>query len=401
MLSENFQALQNKSFRWLFLAQAINLLGDAISWTGLALLAHQIANDGATSVLSISLTIRVLVFVFVAPYTGVLADRADRKKLMLWSHGIRMILISILPFAFYEWHIYVFVFLFSILHALFTPTYKATVPLLFEDKELYPQAISLSSATYQLLGILGPGIAGGITLFFSLKVIFWADALTFLLSGICILLIPASLKVKSEVPIRGGFFEELRTGTRLLFGNHFMKRALFMQLVVSVVGAQILVNTIFHVKETLALDDSHYGWVMSVMGLGAVIGSVSAGRLKTQKARLLSTVYGAVSACIFMALANEYTFVGTLIFWAIIGACQSLVNIPTDTLIADNTEKSLQGRVYGAHFAWSHLWWVISYPIAGLSNHYFAADFFFIGSLIGLAFWAIFVFFNRGPSRLI
>ena len=63
-----------------FFAQAINLLGDAISWTGLALLAHQISSEGATTFLSISLAIRVLVFVFVALYAGVLADRMDRKK---------------------------------------------------------------------------------------------------------------------------------------------------------------------------------------------------------------------------------------------------------------------------------------------------------------------------------
>jgi MFS transporter, NRE family, putaive nickel resistance protein len=39
--------------------------------------------------------------------------------------------------------------------------------------------------------------------------------------------------------------------------------------------------------------------------------------------------------------------------------------VPTQTLLADLIAPEFQGRVYGAHFAWSHLWWVLAYPLAG------------------------------------
>ena len=383
----NYLIFKNKPFRWLYLSQAINLLGDAISWTGLALLAYQISGKEATNVLSISLTIRVLVFVLVAPYAGILADKIDRKKIMLTTHVIRMILVSIIPFAIYEWHIYLFIVLFSILHALFTPTYKATLPFVVKDKDLYPKAIALSSATYQFLGILGPGIAGGVVVFVSLKYIFWIDALTFLLSSICIILIPASLKVIEQKKRSLSVLKNLKTGTLHLLGNSYLKRALLMQLVISIIGAQILVNTIYHLKETLVLDDGHYGITMSILALGAVFGSILTGLLKNKNARLLSTIVGALSACLFLMFANEYTWGSTLFFWALIGVSQSLVNIPTDTLIADTTEFLKQGRVYGAHFAWSHLWWVFGYPIAGLTREYFENNFFLIGGIIGVILW--------------
>lgn len=225
-LKEFKAVLNNKSFRWLYFLQAINLLGDSISWTGIALLSYNIAGENSSKLLSIALTIRVLAFVMFSSYVGILADKFDRKKLMILTHVLRMVLISFLAFAYESWHLYVFVFLFSILHSIYTPTFKATIPLIVKDKDVYPKAISLSSATYQVLGILGPGLAGIILMFLSLKYVFWIDGLTFLISIICVLMVPAQLKVNelnSEKKVNNEV--SLKVGTQLLFKNEVLKRA--------------------------------------------------------------------------------------------------------------------------------------------------------------------------------
>ncbi len=74
-----------------------------------------------------------------------------------------------------------------------------------------------------------------------------------------------------------------------------------------------------------------------------------------------------------------------MVLWLLAGMGQNCVNLPTQTLIADHIPTDAQGRVYGAHFAWSHLWWVISYPLAGWLGSQFASLEFFYGGLIGLA----------------
>jgi len=73
-----------------------------------------------------------------------------------------------------------------------------------------------------------------------------------------------------------------------------------------------------------------------------------------------------------------------MILWLVAGAGQNLVNLPTTTLIADRITQDAQGRVYGAHFAWSHLWWGLSYPLAGWLGSNFGDREFLYGSLIGL-----------------
>ncbi|MFN3179427.1 MAG: MFS transporter [Thermus sp.] len=73
-----------------------------------------------------------------------------------------------------------------------------------------------------------------------------------------------------------------------------------------------------------------------------------------------------------------------LFLWALAGAGQNWVNLPTQALIADRTPEVLQGRVYGAHFAWSHLWWVVAYPFAGWLGTHFPRESFLYGGLVAL-----------------
>jgi NRE family putative nickel resistance protein-like MFS transporter len=58
-------------------------------------------------------------------------------------------------------------------------------------------------------------------------------------------------------------------------------------------------------------------------------------------------------------------------------------------LIADRVAVEVQGRVYGAHFAWSHLWWVFSYPLAGWMGNYLPNYTFLASSLIGATIFGL------------
>lgn len=73
-LLEPFQALRNRLFAKLYLAQTISLLGDAFTWVGLALLAYQFGEERAAVILATALTLRVAAFIIFSPFAGVLAD---------------------------------------------------------------------------------------------------------------------------------------------------------------------------------------------------------------------------------------------------------------------------------------------------------------------------------------
>ena len=378
------QCLKNPRFLRLYLAQTINLVGDSLTWLGLALLAFELAGEKAGIVLAGALTLRVTAFVIFSPVAGVIADRVDRKKMMVITHLSRMMIVCLLPFVTQIWQIYGIVLALNIFYAFFTPTYTATIPFVTTENE-YPQAIALSSATYQLLGVFGPGLAGGIAAFVGIRQVFFLDGLTFLIATILLITLPGQLQVIQDTQEKRTIsktLRDIRSGTTCLFIDPLIRYALMMQLVAAIAGAQILVNTVSYVQGILGLGKVEYGWVMAAFGIGATIASITIGN-STQKIKKTFLVsLGVTFLAIALLPANFANFSFLLLLWSVAGAGQTLVNLPTQTLIADRVAVEIQGRVYGAHFAWSHLWWAFSYPLAGWIGSNFPTRTFFYGGLI-------------------
>ncbi|WP_299405704.1 MFS transporter, partial [Acaryochloris sp. IP29b_bin.148] len=373
----------------LYSAQTINLIGDALTWLGLALLAFELVGENAGVILSTALTLRVTAFVVLSPLAGVIADRVDRKRIMVVTHLARMVIVCLLPFVTQPWQIYVIVLSLNVFSAFFTPTYTATIPLVATQSE-YPQAIALSSATYQLLGVLGPGLAGSIAAFVGTRQVFWLDGLTFLMAAILVVTLPGQLRVthsQQDVKTLRRTWQDIRTGTICLFHDPLIRHALLMQLVAAIVGAAILVNTVGYVQGTLQLGKLEYGWVMAAFGIGATLASLGLGSFSPTVNKTVLTSLGAILITVALLPANWVGLGGLFLLWAMAGIGQTLVNVPTQTLIADRVDRDVQGRVYGAQFAWSHFWWAFSYPLAGWLGGQFPAWAFLGSSLIGITFW--------------
>lgn len=380
-----FRSLRNPVFARLYAAQTTSLLGDALTWVGLALLAFEIAGKNSAIVLSGALTLRVTAFVLLSPLAGAIADRYDRKRIMAITHVARMLIVSLLPFVTQAWHIYGLILGLNLFNAFFTPTYQATISLVTEPDE-YPQAIALSSATYQLLGVLGPGLAGSVAAFMGTRQVFFLDSLSFLVAAVLILTLPGKLKVAQNQPVRttGKTWQDIKEGTTRLLTDPPIRYALAMQLVASIAGAQILVNTVGYVQGTLHLGNQQYGWVMAAFGIGATLASVGFGTFAQRLARTTFALMGAALITVALLPASAASLFPLMGFWLVAGAGQSWVNLPTQILIAERIPRELQGRVYGAHFAWSHLWWAFSYPLAGWLSSAFPHNSFFWGGLVGL-----------------
>jgi MFS transporter, NRE family, putaive nickel resistance protein len=381
-----FSSLLNPIFRQLYIAQTISSFGDALTWLGLALLAFELAGASAPVVLAGALTLRVTAFTLLSPLAGVVADRFDRKPILVITHLGRMLLVCLLPFVDSIWQIYALVLGLNIFNAFFTPTYQATIPFV-TGKADYPQAIALSSTTYQILGVFGPGIAGGLALFIGARELFFWDGLSFIIAAIMIATLPGNLQVNiagSEERKMGQIWSDIQVGTAQLWTDAPIRYGLTIQLVAAIAGAQILVNTVGYVQGTLHQTAVQYGWVMMGFGLGATCGTMAIGLYPQYRSKIVTMLGGGVLITAALLGANYVGLVPLICLWSLAGFGQSIINLSMQTLIADRTPTNLQGRVYGAHFAWSHLWWMGTYPLAGWLGSTFPDRTFLYGSLIGL-----------------
>ena len=381
-MNNPFRPLGDKIFLRLYLSQTISLLGDAFTWVGIALLAYQFGGVRSSAILATALTLRVSAFIIFGPYAGVLADRMDRKKILYTTHFVRMAVVGALPFVWAEWQVYVLIFVLNIFNAFFTPAYKAAIPQTIHSKENFASGIGLSNATEQLLGVLGPGLAGAVALWLGVTEVFFVDAASFILAASLILTLPP-LRVSQTLDnqeSRPNLWSDVFRGTRLLFTERAIRFALLVELVSAIAGAQILVNTVGYVKGQLHLSNQYYGYVMAAFGIGAAIAAFVAGNYDRSKNRIVSLLTGGVLVCLSIGFSNYASFFLLLVLWLLAGLGQTLAEMPSQILVAEKIPEREQGKVYGAHFAWSHLWWAVAYPIAGFTGTRFPHREFLMGA---------------------
>ena len=120
---------RNRTFVVLFSAQAISLTGSGVTTVALALFVHQMAGAAAaTAVLGQALMLRIAAFLLFSQPAGILADRLNRKAILITSDVARLLLLGLFPFITSIWQVYAAVFALNCLTAFFTPTFDASLP---------------------------------------------------------------------------------------------------------------------------------------------------------------------------------------------------------------------------------------------------------------------------------
>ena len=105
--------LANRTYRKLFTAQVIALMGTGLSSIALALLAYDLAGGNAGAVLGTALALKMIAYVGIAPVVGGFAHRLRRKGLLIGLDLARAAFVACLPFVTEIWHIYLLIFLLN------------------------------------------------------------------------------------------------------------------------------------------------------------------------------------------------------------------------------------------------------------------------------------------------
>ncbi|MDP1863348.1 MAG: MFS transporter [Thiobacillus sp.] len=374
---------RNRDFRLLFSAQVISLIGSGVTTVGLALFAHQLVGGGSAAVvIGNALMLRILAFLVFSQPAGILADRVNRKRMLILADIVRFGLLALFPFIESVWQVYVMIFLINAATAFFSPIYDATIPEVAGSAH-YVKALSLSRVAVDMEAMLAPMLAGLLVALLGLQWLFWFDAASYLVSAG--LVAASSLRHIPKPPKQfspGVVLHELTYGAKILLREASLRRALIFSFVEAIAGAAAIVATVVYVKEVLALSETAFVVVMAALGVGSTVAALVLGRATGRYES------GADSRVALHGLRHRWTeralLVGGLVLgvlllpgvlqpplwifallWFLNGAGQALIAIPSSTLLAEHTHEADRGRAYAAYFALTHAFWLITYPAIG------------------------------------
>ncbi len=353
---------KHRVFQQLFWAHGLSLFGSGLSSLALGLLAHQLVGASASTVLGITLAIRIVVIVLCSPWSGQIAAKWGARRVMVLSDLMRCGVLVGFYFVDSVWQIYALAVLLNLGSAIFTPIYRAIIPDVVTPEQ-YPKAAAIGSIAYDAANILSPSIAALVIALVGFRGNFVVDGITFLVSAALIIGLPRlAAEVASGVkkaPV------SVSHGLTAMFHRPQLRQSLFLALQTSIAGAFVIVSTVDLVKNELRLSDTSYAWIMGAFGIGSVCGALVYSKISTSGRNLSVKCAGPVmlAALVAVSLAPRYGIVMTA--WALIGAGYSILGVRGSELLAENSSGEERPHIFAAHFALSHAGWGLTYPLAG------------------------------------
>jgi MFS family permease len=365
-----FVILANRTYRHLFLAQIIALLGTGLLTVALGLLAFQLAGDQAGKVLGTALAIKMIAYVTVAPVVGAFAAQLPRRTFLVAMDLVRATIALLLPFVTEILHVYLLIFLLQSASAAFTPTYQAMIPDVLPDERDYTKGLSLSRLAYDLESLVSPMLAAALLTLISFHWLFSGTVIGLLVSAALVLSV--TLPASPVVGRSGGIYNKTTRGMRIYLATPRLRGLLALNMAAAAGGAMVIVNTVVIVKGRLGFGDGDVALALAAFGAGSMLAALSLprvlDRLKDRTVMFtaalgLGVILAVLSAAI--AIAPAATWVLVLASWALLGMAYSAVLTPGGRLLRRSAHAQDRPAVFAAQFALSHACWLITYPLAG------------------------------------
>ncbi|MGV5112753.1 MFS transporter [Pseudomonas aeruginosa] len=371
--------LANRTYRHLFLAQVIALVGTGLATVALGLLAFDLAGAQAGAVLGTALAIKMTAYIGVAPIAAAFAERLPRRAMLVSLDLVRAVVALALPFVTEVWQIYVLIFVLQSASAAFTPTFQATIPDILPDEDDYTRALSLSRLAYDLESVASPMLAAALLTVISFHNLFAGTVIGFLASAT---LVATVLLPKAKQVPRRSIYERTTRGMRIFLATPRLRGLLALNLTVAAASAMVIVNTVVLVQSRFALPQSSTALALAAFGGGSMISALVLPRLLKNINDRTAMLFGGGILVVGLAVGiNLTTYNFLLPLWMVLGVGYSLAQTPSGRLLRRSAHAEDRPALFAAQFALSHACWLITYPLAG----WLGANISLTASFVGLA----------------
>jgi len=342
-------ALAHRNFRLFIAGQGISLIGTWMQSIALGWLVLDLTNSPFAVGLNSALrSLGVLVFTL---YAGIIADRVDKRRLIIVTQSLQMVEALVLALLVWThvitvWQVMVLAVFFGVVTAFDIPTRQSFIVELVGKEDLM-NAIALNSSMFNAARVVGPAIAGALIGIVGVGTCFFLNGVSYIavIGGLIAMRLPPFRPVPVESSAWGGFREVLQ----FLRGDRRVRTLVMLTSVLSIFGFPYLVMMPVFARDVLHVQAGGYGALTAAVGVGAMLGAltiaVNSGRITLRGPLML--MGGTAFGLLIVLFAASRSFGLSLAVLGLGGCAMIVNNALTNTMIQTSVPDQLRGRIMG------------------------------------------------------
>ncbi len=363
-----FAVFRNRSFALMWTGQLVSTIGDALTALTAGILVYRLTGSAlSVGLMLMATSLPSLIF---GLFGGVIADRYDRKRILVLSCFVQAGFVALIPLLIpfgLVW-LYLLVGFSSCARQFYSPAYESVLPELATDEELAAANALMSISTVGSTAV-GYAAAGLLAAQFELGWIFLLDALTFIFAGVCLLGITVKKLGNTEETNLAMVVRNMRKGLGYLFSHRVLRAVLTIGLGIGFASGVLNTLTLPFTITVLDASETVFGVQEALTSVGFVLGSFMMASFGN---RLSERNWMGLSITSLGLAALLYTFTNTVtlavLFFAVVGFFNAPAIIAIRLLFQRKTPAELRGRVIGAYFVGIEGSLVVGMGVGGLAD---------------------------------
>ncbi|MGH3366830.1 MAG: MFS transporter [Nocardioidaceae bacterium] len=349
LANRTVRSLYNRNYRLFLAGHAVSVIGTWMQRVAQDWLVLQLT-DSAVAV-GVAAALQFLPMLLFGLWGGVVVDRMDRRRLIVWTQAASALFAAILAVVVIAgvvelWMVFALALALGSVTVLDNPARHAFVAELVGPSD-YVNGQALASTVHNLGRLVGPAVAGGLIAVAGPGLAFAVNAVSFLPVLVGLSLVDSEqLRRPGERPVRAR--GQIREGLRYVYGHRELRACMVLVTVIALFGQNFRVVLPVLARDTFGSGAAAYGWLTSALGLGAVLGAlIAASRTRVTSMSLLAAAvaFGLLNAA---GALSPFLWVA-LVAMVALGFTNIIFNTFARTLLQLGTDPAMHGRVMALH----------------------------------------------------
>jgi MFS family permease len=271
-----WRAMRSRNYRLFFAGQGLSLIGTMMQRIAVNWLVYRMT--GSAFWLGLVNFCGQFPGFLAAPFAGVVADRVDRRRLLIVTQAASMIQALILAAltltgVVHVWHVLALSLALGLIHGFDSPARQSFVLQMVDDRDDLPNAIALNSLMFNSAALIGPAVAGLLIMTLGEGACFLLNGLSYVavLASLCAMRIAARPAASATSPA----FVEFQAGVSYAFHSLPIRSALLVLALTALVGVPYDVLLPVVTKQIIHGDAQTFGFLTAAVGVGAIAAALA------------------------------------------------------------------------------------------------------------------------------